>query len=141
MKQFKTILVSAALLLGVAAPLAVVSGASAQLPDTDSTSTIVGGLDQGSAATDPEAAGTLEDSETRISNIITTVINIFSIVVGVVSVIFIIIGGLKYITSAGDTGNVTSAKNTILYAVIGLVVVLFAQIIVRFVLNRAGPTA
>jgi hypothetical protein len=59
-------------------------------------------------------------------------------VVGVVSVIMIIIGGFKYIISSGDSANVTSAKNTILYAIIGLVVVLLAQIIVRFVIARVG---
>ena len=73
----------------------------------------------------------------KINNIITTVINLFSLVVGVVAVIMIIIVGLKYITSGGDSGNITGAKNTILYAVIGLVVVALAQFIVKFVLGRA----
>ena len=77
------------------------------------------------------------DAEGRVNNIIETVINIFSLVVGIVAVIMIIIGGLKYITSSGDSNNVTSAKNTILYAIIGLVVVAMAQFIVRFVLSRA----
>ena len=48
----------------------------------------------------------------------------------------IMVGGFKYITSGGDSGNITGAKNTILYAVVGLVVVALAQIIVRFVLAR-----
>jgi uncharacterized membrane protein len=78
-----------------------------------------------------------EAANTKITNIITTVINLFSLVVGVVAVIMIIIGGLKYITSGGDSGNITGAKNTILYAVIGLVVVALAQFIVKFVLGRA----
>ncbi len=72
-----------------------------------------------------------------VNNLISTVISFISYIVGIVSVIMIIIGGLKYITSSGDSNNVTSAKNTILYAIIGLVVVAFAQIIVRFVLNKA----
>ena len=74
-----------------------------------------------------------------VNNIIATTINIISLVVGVVAVIMLILGGLKYITSGGDSGNVTGAKNTILYAIIGLVVVALAQIIVQFVLNRATP--
>ncbi len=77
-------------------------------------------------------------ANTRIESIIKTVINLFSLVVGVVAVIMIIIGGLKYITSGGDSGNITGAKNTILYAVIGLVVVALAQFIVKFVLGRAA---
>jgi hypothetical protein len=52
----------------------------------------------------------------------------------------IIIGGLKYITSGGDSSNVTGAKNTILYAVVGLVVVAMAQFIVRFVLTKVNST-
>lgn len=84
---------------------------------------------------------TQENSAGKINDVLKLVIDIFSLVVGVVSVIMIIVGGLKYITSGGDSGNVTSAKNTILYAVIGLVVVALAQFIVRFVLvkvNQAG---
>lgn len=73
-----------------------------------------------------------------VNSIISTVINIFSLVVGVVSVIMIIIGGLKYITSGGDSGNVSGAKNTILYAIVGLVIVALAQIIVKFVLTRVN---
>jgi len=71
-----------------------------------------------------------------VNKTITTVINFFSAVVGIVSVIMIIYGGFKYISSGGDSGNVQSAKNTIIYAVIGLVVVAMAQFIVQFVLNK-----
>ncbi|HSX16744.1 MAG TPA: pilin [Patescibacteria group bacterium] len=71
-----------------------------------------------------------------VNKTITTVINFFSAIVGIVSVIMIIYGGFKYISSGGDSGNVQSAKNTIIYAVIGLVVVAMAQFIVQFVLNK-----
>ncbi len=73
----------------------------------------------------------------RVDQIVTQIINIMSLVVAVVAVIMIIIGGLRYITSGGDTGNVTGAKNTILYAVVGLIVVALSQVIVRFVVDRA----
>lgn len=75
--------------------------------------------------------------EDKVANIIRTVINIFSAVVGAVSVVMIILGGFKYITSGGDSNNVSGAKNTILYAIVGLVIVAFAQIIVQFVLERS----
>lgn len=71
-----------------------------------------------------------------VSKLLNSVINILSIVVGAVSVIMIIIGGFRYIISGGDSAGVTAGKNTILYAVVGLVVVLFAQVIVRFVLTQ-----
>jgi len=57
-------------------------------------------------------------------------------ITGAISVIMIVIGGLKYVFSAGDSAGVQSAKNTILYAIIGLVVTLFAQVIVSFVLSK-----
>lgn len=78
------------------------------------------------------------EAQDKVNSVISTVINIFSLVVGVVSVIMIIIGGLRYITSGGDSGKVSGAKNTILYAIIGLVIVALAQFIVRFVLSKLG---
>ncbi len=77
-----------------------------------------------------------DDPQGTVNGLITTVINIFSVVVGVVAVVMIIIGGFKYITSGGDSGGVTSAKNTVLFAIVGLIVVALAQIIVRFVLTE-----
>ncbi|GAC1387307.1 MAG: hypothetical protein NVS1B7_1800 [Candidatus Saccharimonadales bacterium] len=76
----------------------------------------------------------------NLTKLLKLVINIFSLIVGVVAVVMIIIGGLKYITSGGDSGNITGAKNTILYAIIGLIVVALAQFIVRFVLTKVGST-
>lgn len=76
------------------------------------------------------------DGTTKINNIIETIVNIFSVLVGVVAVVMIIWGGLRYITSGGDSAKITSAKNTIIYALIGLVVVALAQFIVKFVLAK-----
>lgn len=86
----------------------------------------------------PEACAEGGAADTTINNLLTDVINIVSLVVGVVAVIMIIIGGLKYILSGGDSGNVTSAKNTVLFAIVGLVIVALAQFIVRFVIARVG---
>lgn len=79
------------------------------------------------------------DSGTKgINDIVTQVVNIFSVIVGVVSVIMIIYGGFRYVTSGGDSGNVSTAKNTIIYAIIGLVIVALAQFIVQFVLDKVS---
>ena len=80
----------------------------------------------------------LQGGTTRINKIVTQAINIFSIIVGIVAVIMIIVGGFRYITSGGDSGNISSAKNTIIYAVIGLVIVALAQFLVQFVLDKAS---
>ncbi len=74
----------------------------------------------------------------NVSSLLHTAINLFSFVVGILSVLMIMIGGLKYITSSGDSNNINSAKNTILYAIVGLVVVILAQSIVRFVIDKSN---
>lgn len=76
------------------------------------------------------------DAVQKLNNLIRKVINLLSLVVGIVAVIMIIIGGLRYITSGGSDTGVTSAKNTILYAIIGLIIVALAQLLVRFVLRQ-----
>ncbi|GAC1570487.1 MAG: hypothetical protein NVS3B23_02360 [Candidatus Saccharimonadales bacterium] len=73
-----------------------------------------------------------------VTNIIKIVVTIFSIIVGIAAILMIIVGGFKYVTSTGDPGKVSSAKNTILYALIGLVIVALAQFIVRFVLQKTA---
>jgi type IV secretion system pilin len=82
-----------------------------------------------------------DQAETAVNEIVGTVINIFSVLVGIVAVIMIIWGGFKYITSGGDSGNIGAAKNTILFAIVGLIIVALAQIIVRFVLSRSTEGA
>jgi len=129
-------ILSAALL--VAVPIAVPAMASAA---SGSGADIQSCLSQGtnldaSGSRNDCTPGTTSTAPDKINSIIKTVINVFSIVVGVVAVIMIIIGGFRYITSGGDSSNVSGAKNTIIYAIIGLVVVALAQFIVQFVVNK-----
>ncbi len=86
-------------------------------------------------------AGTGEDPATTIEDTIQTVINIITIIVGIAAVIMIIIAGFRYITSNGDSGAVSGAKNTIIYAIVGLIVVALAQGIVRFVIGKLTTPA
>ena len=65
--------------------------------------------------------------------IFTTIVNVMLFLIGAISVIMLIIGGVRYTISNGDQGAVTSAKNTIMYAIIGLIVAILAFAIVRFV--------
>ena len=81
---------------------------------------------------------TVGGDETELNDLLADIINIISVIVGIVAVIMIIYGGFKYITSGGDSGNVTGAKNTILYAIVGLIIVALAQFIVKFVLNTSS---
>ena len=77
-----------------------------------------------------------QGSGPSVEDIVKTVVIILSWIVGVAAVVMIIIGGLRYVTSGGDSNSVNSAKNTVLYAVIGLAVAALAQVIVKFVLNK-----
>ncbi len=86
--------------------------------------------------TDSAGACDTTTGTSTVNDTIKKAINFFSAIVGVVSVIMIIYGGFKYISSGGDSGNITSAKNTIIYAVIGLVIVAMAQFIVQFILGK-----
>jgi hypothetical protein len=69
-------------------------------------------------------------------NDLQTILTIVFGVIGAVAVIFVIIGALKYITSQGDPQSTAKAKDTILYAIIGLVLALSAELIVTYVLNN-----
>lgn len=70
--------------------------------------------------------------QSQVANITNTLL----IVIGAVSVIMILIGGLRYVLSGGDEAGTRSAKDTILYSVIGLVIALLAYVIVNFVLKQ-----
>ena len=63
------------------------------------------------------------------------VTNTILYIVGIVAVIMLIIGGIRYVVSGGDSKKVTDAKNTVLYAIIGLVICFLAFAIVNFVIN------
>lgn len=71
-----------------------------------------------------------------LNRLIENVVNILLFIIGAVAVVMIIIGGIRYTTSNGDQAQVTSAKNTILYAVVGLVVAAAAYAIVGFVIKN-----
>ena len=63
-------------------------------------------------------------------------VNIFLFAVGALSVIMLIWGGIRYTTSAGDSNKVTAAKNTVLYAIVGLVIAILAYAIVNMVIDK-----
>ena len=70
-----------------------------------------------------------------------TIVNIMLFIVGAVAVIMLIIGGIRYVISSGDQNQVTAAKNTILYAIVGIVVAILAFAVVNFVLTGLAPGA
>ena len=69
------------------------------------------------------------------TGIFTTVTNILLFIIGAIAVIMLVIGGIRYTTSNGDSAQVTAAKNTIMYAIIGIIVAILAFAIVNFVVG------
>ncbi len=76
-------------------------------------------------------------SANTVNKLIKDGLNLLSFIAGLAAVIMIIVAGIKFVTSQGESANIASARNTIIYAVIGLVVVALSQFIVKFVLNKA----
>jgi hypothetical protein len=138
-QKLKMILLSVSYLFVMMLPLtvAMTPSASAQSIQTN----LCQGADQLNVdTTDNGVDGTCAIKGTDacdVDCVVRKVVNILSIIVGVVAVIMIIVAGFRYITSGGKQESVTAAKNTILYAVIGLIIVALAQVIVRFVLTKS----
>ncbi len=91
------------------------------------------GTKQDKVNLDPvEKIGVKNPGEGTINNIVNIVFGI----AGSLAVLFVVIGGMRYVISRGDPQATAQAKNTILYALIGLIVTIFAFSIVRFVISR-----
>jgi hypothetical protein len=90
----------------------------------------------GGAQLNGAGADCAQADTSSLDNTIKVVINILSVIVGIVAVIVIIISGMKLAASGGDSNKISSAKNGIIFALIGLVVVALAQFIVKYVLNK-----
>ena len=104
----------------------------------DATS-LEGGIAGGSdaAAGDTQQGTTLFGEE---NSIFRTITNILLFLVGAISVIMLVIGGIRYVVSGGDQQAVTNAKNTILYAIVGIIVAFLAFAAVNFVSTQLNTT-
>ena len=70
-----------------------------------------------------------------VDPLVSTIVSIFLWAIGIISVIMMVVGGLKYVISAGDPSQLKTARETIIYAVVGLVVAMLAFAIVKFVVK------
>ena len=97
-------------------------------------------------SSDPLASGAQCGSSTSnatdlfgVNGIFNQAANVLIFLIGAVSVLVLIYGGFQYVTSTGDKSRVENAKNTILYAIIGIVVAILAYAIVSFVIGAFAP--
>jgi hypothetical protein len=89
-----------------------------------------------SVGTDPNSTTTVNIPTASGDDLLANGLNLMYFLAGTVSVIVIIIAGIMYVSSSGDAGRVTKAKNLLMYAVVGLVVVLVAFIVTNFIIAR-----
>lgn len=121
MKKIKLILISLALLIGAGGV------ASAGVVYASPASEIRGGVNAVGGGGSPALGTQLK-----------TVVNIMLYILGAIAVIMIVVGGIRYTTSNGDSSSTKAAKDTVLYAVVGLVIAIMAYAIVNFVVVAFG---
>lgn len=130
--KLKNILMTTAtlgmLVLGLALPVAVLSGGVVEAA-TDCT-----GITCASQGASKAVTG--NNNTKDLNKVIKTVVNIMLFIIGALSVIMIVVGGIKYTVSNGNAEQIKSAKNTIIYAIAGLVVAILAYAIVNFVITQ-----
>jgi hypothetical protein len=132
--MMRKIILSLILTISLALPL--VASASAA-PITTSTQCPGSTTSQGQILEGVGETGSHCDSS-GVSSLLSTIVGILSYVVGAVAILMVIVSGFKYITSGGDSAKVGNAKNTLIYAVIGVAVAALAQLMVHYVLSKAG---
>src|SRR5262249_44088828 len=71
---------------------------------------------------------------------LTTSINIFSVIVGIITVIIFVLSGYRFITSGGDPNNVNKARQSLIYAIVGLIVVVLSQALIKFVFAKVSSS-
>lgn len=77
-----------------------------------------------------------QDPVTGPNGVIRKVTQVIATIAGAAAVIIIVLSGIRYITSGGDAEGVSRAKKTIIFAAVGLIVIVMAQALINFVLNR-----
>lgn len=129
MKLITRIIISTVFLFGaVAVPAFAFTESSFAVTQKEAVCEGIGGCDDNNTDPDKTAAS-------KVQKLITNIINIMSWAGGVICVIMVMLGGFWYLTSNGDAAKVTRGRQTITYALVGLVIIALAQAIVRFVIG------
>lgn len=70
-----------------------------------------------------------------IGGLLVNVINVLLVWAGVVAILFVIFGGFRYMVSMGNAESIDKARQTVLYAILGLIIVFLSYLIVRYLMN------
>ena len=114
-------------ILSIVALVGVVAFVPSQVALADAAGDITTGIN--------DVGGNEGGNAVSLGTRIRTVVNILLYILGAIAVVMIVIGGVRYATSNGDSSAIKGAKDTILYAVIGLIVAIMAYAIVNFVVG------
>ena len=141
LQKIKNYLMVLSLPFAMMAPLALAPVVHAA--DIGNCGSIRSSLNQGINSASANSASCSEPaggsgSADGLRGIASKIVNLLSVIVGIVAVIMIIVGGFRYIASGGASDKVSGAKNTLIYAIVGLIIVALAQFIVHFVLSNVN---
>jgi hypothetical protein len=128
--------VTSASVAGIAVSAAPVAAVTACDPGQ-----IAGGSDPIGSGAQCSQGGSQKSTLFGSGGIFTIVANTLIFIVGAIAVIYLIIGGLRYVTSGGDSKTVTAAKDTILYAIVGIVVAVISFALVNFVITALSAAS
>lgn len=135
----KTLLALLAVSAVLLAPSLVHAQGGLEFDPESTTVNNVGGCDAGSSAAGSTLCSDISSTKNPLygpDGVITKAGTIFSILTGIIATFILILAGLKYINSGGDPSKTASAKNSIIYASVGIVVAVMAQAIVLTVLSK-----
>ena len=133
MKKLSTLILSMLTILGLGVTMLAPVPAFATASDEVQKGTCEAG--GGQWVNNSCSGGNADTSKANLNNTIHTVISTMLFIVGILSVIMIIYSGIRYIISRGEQGEVKSAKDTLMYSVVGLIVAILAFVIVNWVFS------
>lgn len=118
--------------------MTLLAGAGLALLPSGSTSAISVFESCGSSGVSDSAVckASQEDTSAAASGNVTKIINAMLYVLGIIAVVMVVVAGIRYATSAGNATKVKGAKDTLMYAIVGLIVAMLAWSIVNFVVGQ-----
>lgn len=132
-KIIKTLILVLTLTISLFAFSGISYAANPTTPTTTPKSQACNGLSQLGGVNCSSTSG-----KAVVGNISQTVVNVLSVIVGIISVIMIIFAGFRYVIAGGDSNAINTARNTLIYAIIGLAIAVIAHFIAADVLNTAN---
>lgn len=124
------------IILALGLPVFAMSATSHAVNITPICSGKVGGTSASNTSVCKDVNTQSKSNKNPILNILKTALNIISYVAGIAAIILIVIAGITFMTSGGDPQSVSSARNTIIYAIVGIIILVVSQAIITFIIDK-----